>query len=394
MTGTDASPPGAEPDLFFQDEIHAMVRDAYRAIHAGAGRAVTGRFYDAGELEQLPVEAVRWALGVGNPVGHAGLRPGEVVLDLGCGSGIDTVLAARAVGPTGRVLGLDALPEMRDRAARCVQDAGVAAWCEVLVGQMEAIPIPDASVDVIVSNGVLNLSPRKSRAVAEMARVLRPGGRLCLADLVVDRDLPPEVLASEAAWAGCIAGAVSERVLVRKLQRADFTGIRVGQQVPFSLDDIAAYPLFTPEVVALMSRLLPPEAQHVVATGVIVQARKPLDPLPRTPVGATATGVAALDDIEPGETEAPGVTVRNLKRVEDVHLKVLDVAPGASTPYHSHAHAHEGVVIAGRGVLHLADRREPLAPGDVFTVNPVAPHAISADSGEQLRFVCMDCFIQ
>lgn len=384
-------------DLLYQDEIRAAVRSAYRSIPAGAGRIVTDRFYDHDELDSVPEEAIRWALGVGNPVRHADLQRGEVVLDIGCGAGIDTVLAALAVGQTGRVVGLDALPEMRDRAATAADRAGVGGWCDLITGEMEALPLTDRSVDVIISNGVLNLSPRKSRAIAEMTRVLRAGGRVCIADLVVDRDLPPEVLASDAAWAGCIAGAVSERVLVRKLERAGLETIELGHRRTFCLDDVAAYPLFSPELIELMRQLVPPDSQTSIATGLIVHATKPIRPrLPRSPLGATPSGVTRIDSIAPERTEeAPGVTVRLLKHVEDVHLKVLDVAAGASTPFHTHVHAHEGVVVAGKGVLRLNDRREPLAPGDVFTVNPNAPHAIENHYGsEPLRFVCMDCFIE
>jgi SAM-dependent methyltransferase/quercetin dioxygenase-like cupin family protein len=382
------------PDLLFQDDIRAAVRDAYRAIPAGAGRSVTDRFYDHDDLDGLPASALDWALGVGNPVRHAALEPGDVVLDIGCGAGIDTVLAARAVGPTGRVIGIDTLPEMCERAVEVVRAAGVGDRCELRIGDMEALPVGDGEVDVVISNGVLNLSPRKSRAIAEMARVLRPGGRLCIADLVVDRDLPPAVLASDAAWAGCIAGAVSERVLRRKLERRGFAGITVDHPTPFSVDDVAAYPLFPADVIELMRRLLPPDQQRRVATGVVVHAVSAGTGPARADGSVTASGVSALTEIAPDAVEAPGVAVRHLKSVEDVHLKVLDVEPGGSTPFHSHLHAHEGVVVAGRGALRLADGRRALEPGDVFTVAPNARHAIEAGPDEPLRFVCMDCFVE
>ena len=384
----------AGPDLLFQDQIRAAVRDAYRTIPSGAGRAVTNRFYDDAELATVPPVALEWSLGVGNPVRQAALHPGEVVLDLGCGAGIDTILAAHAVGPTGRVIGLDALDVMRERATAAVSAAGLGDRCEVRTGEMEAIPLPDDHVDVIISNGVLNLSPRKSRAIAEMARVLRPGGRLCIADLIVDRDLPPAVLASEAAWAGCIAGAVSERVLTRKLERRGFAEITVAHRRPFSVDDIGAYPLFPHDLIELMRRLLPCDARPSVATGVVVRAINTTTDNVARPAGNSATGVVSLRDIDPDHVEAPGVTVRNLKNVDDVHLKVLDIAPGRSTPFHTHLHAHEGVVIAGQGALRLTDRRERLGTGDVFTVNPNEAHAIENGAGEPLRFVCMDCFVE
>jgi arsenite methyltransferase len=124
------------------------------------------------------------------------------VLDVGSGGGIDSIMAARRVGPTGRAIGLDMLDEMRERASANAAEAGVAEWTQFIPGEMEAIPLGDGSVDVVISNGVLNLSARKSRALAEIHRVLRPGGRLCVADLVVDDDLPPEILTSDSAWAG------------------------------------------------------------------------------------------------------------------------------------------------------------------------------------------------
>ena len=189
-------------DLLFQDEIRDLVRRAYREIPSGGGEVAARRIYSAEELHDVPAIALDWALGVGNPVRHAGLAPGQVVLDLGCGAGIDTVLAARRVGPTGRVVGLDMLDEMCWTAQAAANEAGVAGCTEFHQGEMEAIPLEDDSVDVVVSNGVLNLSPRKARALAEIYRVLRPAGRLCVADLTVEDDLPPEVLTSESAWAG------------------------------------------------------------------------------------------------------------------------------------------------------------------------------------------------
>jgi arsenite methyltransferase len=189
-------------DLMFQEEIRDVVRQAYTAIGAGGGEPVAKRLYSDDELSGVPAEAVAWALGVGNPVRHARLVPGEVVLDVGCGGGIDTILAARKVGPAGRVIGLDLLEDMVERAQATTEAAGVDAWVELRTGEMEAIPLPDQSVDVVVSNGVINLSARKSRALAEIHRVLRAGGRLCVADLTVDDELPTEVLTSDAAWAG------------------------------------------------------------------------------------------------------------------------------------------------------------------------------------------------
>ena len=189
-------------DLLFQSEIKEVVRKAYAGIEAGAGRPAAQRLYSDAELGALPPSAVDWALGVGNPVRHAALQPGETVLDVGCGAGIDTILAARAVGPMGRAIGLDLLEEMCERARGHARDAGVAEWTEFVRGEMEDIPLPDASVDVVTSNGVINLSPRKSRVLAEIRRVLRPGGRLSVADLTVNDELPTELQTNDAAWAG------------------------------------------------------------------------------------------------------------------------------------------------------------------------------------------------
>jgi SAM-dependent methyltransferase len=262
-------------DLMFQGEILAAVRRAYSAIPKGAGWAMAERFYSDDELASLPDEAVDWSLGVHNPVGHAGLQPGDEVLDVGCGGGIDTVLAAHAVGPTGRVVGLDLLPEMCERARAAADVAGVGAWCEFRVGQMEAIPLGDASIDVVISNGVVNLSPRKSRALAEIARVLRPGGRLCVSDLTVEDDLPPEILTSESAWAGCISGALSEEVFTKKLGNVGLVDVEMSDRVSFGIDDVALYPLFTPDSLELMRELMPPERHDDVCVGVIVRASKP-----------------------------------------------------------------------------------------------------------------------
>lgn len=187
-------------DLLGQEAIKESVRQAYRAV-IGAKSTVAERLYDPEQLALLPRGAIEQALGVGNPVRAAGLRPGEIVVDLGSGGGIDTILAAHAVAPAGKAIGLDMLPEMLEVAARNAADAGVRN-VEWVRGELEAVPLPDGSVDVVISNGVLNLSPRKSRAFAEIFRILRPDGRVVVADIVVDEDLPPEILTSAAAWAG------------------------------------------------------------------------------------------------------------------------------------------------------------------------------------------------
>ena len=192
----------AETDLLHQEDVTELVKTAYANLDQGGGFLAIEHMYSAAELEPLPLAAIDWALGVGNPVRHASLQLGETVLDVGSGGGIDSILAARHVGPDGNVVGLDILPEMTARAAEHARAAGVGDRCSFVVGQMEAIPLPDASVDVVISNGVINLSPRKARVLAELFRTLRPGGRFCISDLVVETELPPEVLTNGAAWAG------------------------------------------------------------------------------------------------------------------------------------------------------------------------------------------------
>jgi len=189
-------------DLMFQEEIKDAVRQAYSAITTGGGETVARRVYTDGELAEVPEGAVEWSLSVGNPVRYAFLQPGETVLDVGSGGGIDTILAARRVGPDGKAVGLDILEEMCERGRRHAAEAGVEGWTEFVTGEMEDIPLPDESIDVVISNGVLNLSARKSRTLAEMFRLLRPGGRICMADLTVEGELPPEIANDQSAWAG------------------------------------------------------------------------------------------------------------------------------------------------------------------------------------------------
>jgi arsenite methyltransferase len=182
-------------------ELKAIVRDAYASIDSTT-EAVAYKLYSVEQLAQVPRTAIEGALGVGNHLRFAEIEEGETVLDLGCGAGIDSVLAARRTGPTGRVIALDFLPEMLERTSEAAVEAGLSN-IQTLEAEMEAIPLSDASVDHIISNGVINLSPRKRRALAECARVLRPGGKLSISDLTVgDEELPPEILLHPATWAG------------------------------------------------------------------------------------------------------------------------------------------------------------------------------------------------
>ena len=185
---------------FSDDQAREIIRETYGQV-SSHGPVVAEGFYSPEELAGLPGEAIEFALGVANPVRHANLRPGEDVLDLGCGAGIDTLLAARAVGSTGTAIGVDMTPEMVARA-RANAAAASLSNVEIRQGLIEELPLSDESVDVVISNGVLNLSMRKSRVLAETMRVLRPGGRVVISDLVLTEALPEEVLKSPAALAG------------------------------------------------------------------------------------------------------------------------------------------------------------------------------------------------
>lgn len=261
-------------DLMHKAEIQQMVRAAYRDLVAPAGPGAV--YYRSDQLAGLPTGAVAWSLGVGNPLVHAGFPPGCTVLDIGCGSGIDALLAAQQVGPDGHVIGLDLLPEMCERAREHAAAIGLTT-VEFIEGEMEAIPLPDDSVDAVVSNGVINLSARKMRALFECARVLRPGGQLVLTDVTLDeRALPPEVLTHPAAWSGCAAGAMAERALLRALGRVGLVDVVVHERHPFGVDDCARFPLFTPELLAAMRATIPPARQPEIATAITVTARQPV----------------------------------------------------------------------------------------------------------------------
>lgn len=381
-------------DLMHADEVKALVRAAYRDVPPTTA-AVAHKLYSADDLAMLPDSAIQRALGVANHLRYADIRLGETILDLGCGGGIDTILAAQRTGPTGKVIALDFLPEMLERAARAVQEAGLLN-VELVDGEMEAIPLPDASVDLIISNGVINLSARKARVMAECARVLRPSGRLCVSDLTVETDsLAPEIATQPAAWAGCVAGALAEEGFLQKLGRAGFVGAEVLHRAPLSIDDCALYPLFSAEVIRLMRTLIPTDQHARVAVAIVVTAHVPKDDAwsseSAVEVGHNAH-VRRLQDIAPDPVDIPGVAVRHLTQVGSLELKVIDVEPRCSTPFHSHPQAHEAVIVSGEGVLRLEEREEVFGPGDVLFVNADEAHAIANRGSEALRFVCLDCY--
>jgi arsenite methyltransferase len=187
---------------------------------------ITKNLYDQAQKSALPAEAVAASLGCGNPTALARLQPGEVVLDLGSGGGIDVLLSAKRVGPKGKAYGLDMTDEMLVLARENQKKAGVEN-VEFLKGAIESVPLPDNTVDVIISNCVINLSGDKDRVLAEAFRVLKPGGRLAIADVVVRGAVPAEIRRSMELWVGCIAGALEEDEYREKLERTGFGAIEV-----------------------------------------------------------------------------------------------------------------------------------------------------------------------
>jgi arsenite methyltransferase len=196
------------------------------ACSPGCGDVFGAGLYTPAELADLPDAAIAGSIGCANPVALAHLEPGEDVLDLGSGGGIDVLLSARRVGPTGRVYGIDMTGEMLDLARANQLRAGVTN-AEFIEGSIESVPLPDASVDVVLSNCVINLSADKPAVLAQAFRVLRPGGRLAVADVVADRELDPAVRDDPTAWAGCIAGAVTRSVYRSQLADAGFVDIEI-----------------------------------------------------------------------------------------------------------------------------------------------------------------------
>ena len=221
------------------ENINDIVREKYAeaALRVGAGGsaccgsapsaasgcadAITSNLYDAAQVGQIPEEALLASLGCGNPTALAKLNPGETVLDLGSGGGIDVLLSARRVGPTGKAYGLDMTDEMLALANENKRKSGLAN-VEFLKGEIEHIPLPTNSVDVIISNCVINLSADKDRVFAEAFRVLKPGGRLAVSDVVTKGDVPSEIRKSVLAWVGCVAGALEQDEYRGKLKAAGF----------------------------------------------------------------------------------------------------------------------------------------------------------------------------
>ena len=200
------------------------------------GDPVTGNLYDAGQTAGIPEPAVLASLGCGNPTALAELRPGEIVLDLGSGGGIDVLLSAKRVSPGGKAYGLDMTDEML-ALARENQKKSTVANVEFLKGEIENIPLPANSVDVVISNCVINLSADKDKVLAEAFRVLRPGGRFAVSDVVVRGDVPAEIRKSIELWVGCVAGALQDSEYTSKLSAAGFEQITIEPTRIYNVDD-------------------------------------------------------------------------------------------------------------------------------------------------------------
>jgi arsenite methyltransferase len=197
---------------------------------------ITSNLYGASQTDQIPAEAVLASLGCGNPTALANINPGEIVLDLGCGGGIDVLLSAKRVGPSGKAYGLDMTDEMLSLANENKWKAGVDN-VEFLKGEIEHIPLSGSSVDVIISNCVINLSADKDQVFREAFRVLKPGGRLAISDVVTCGEMPSQIRKSVLLWAGCIAGALDENEYRGKLAGAGFDQIRIAPTRIYRVED-------------------------------------------------------------------------------------------------------------------------------------------------------------
>lgn len=202
----------------------------------GCTDPITSNLYDAAQIGQIPQEAILASLGCGNPTALAPLKPGETVLDLGSGGGIDVLLSARHVGPNGKAYGLDMTEEMLALANQNKQKSGIEN-VEFLKGEIENIPLPDNSVDVIISNCVINLSADKDRVLREAFRVLKPGGRIAVSDVVTRGTIPHEIRQKVLLWVGCIAGALDETDYRSKLKAAGFENVEVEPTRVYKVDD-------------------------------------------------------------------------------------------------------------------------------------------------------------
>jgi len=260
-----------KPKLIDREDVRNIVREKYGAAaltvlngqgaaccggHAGGGDnccggdVITGDLYDATEAASIPEAALLASLGCGNPTALAALKEGETVLDLGSGGGIDVLLSAKRVGATGFAYGLDMTDEMLQLAERNKAEAGVEN-VQFLKGHIESIPLPDASVDVIISNCVINLSSDKPTVLAEAFRVLKPGGRFAISDVVIEGEIPDAVRNDMEALVGCVAGALERTEYVGLLEAAGFKDVSIEPTRRYTFADLAAVTCTSPEVAAL-----------------------------------------------------------------------------------------------------------------------------------------------
>jgi SAM-dependent methyltransferase len=209
-------------------------------VAAASCDPITSKLYNENQMDEVPEKALKASLGCGNPTALAQLNPGEIVLDLGSGGGIDVILSAKRVGPKGRAYGLDMTDDMLALARENQRKAGIEN-VEFLKGEIENIPLPDNMIDVIISNCVINLSGDKDRVIAEAFRVLKPGGRFAVSDVVVRGEVPPKVRKSMELWVGCIAGALEENDYRNKLAKAGFEDIGVEVTRIYSVDDARSF---------------------------------------------------------------------------------------------------------------------------------------------------------
>jgi arsenite methyltransferase len=212
----------------------------YRSGLVGASDPITSNLYNAAEEGEVPDTAIKASLGCGNPTALAELKPGDVVLDLGSGGGIDVLLSARRVGPTGKAFGLDMTDEMLALAEANKRKSGLTN-VEFLKGDIENIPLPDSSVDVIISNCVINLSADKDRVLTEAFRVLKPGGRFAVSDVVVRGHVPDAIKKNMELWVGCVAGALSDDEYVAKLAGAGFENVGIEPTRVYSIEDARGF---------------------------------------------------------------------------------------------------------------------------------------------------------
>jgi len=255
---------GGSVELSASDDVRSVVREKYaalaegKAVGCGCGckpgleSTVASIGYTREQIDAIP-EGADLGLGCGNPLAHAGLREGEVVLDLGAGAGIDSFLAAKTVGPKGRAIGVDMTPAMLEKARANAAKVG-ATNVEFRLGEIEHLPVADASVDVVISNCVINLSPDKRQVFREALRALKPGGRLVISDLVLERPLPAELMRSVELYVGCVAGASVKAEFLEHARAAGFESVEIVEEhrytvgrdsLPGGSEELAAFDAVT-----------------------------------------------------------------------------------------------------------------------------------------------------